>query len=172
MNKGIMVIEERGDRRYGRIVAGSADGSGAPSGRALRECLQQPPCVPSTRHKFDQPKQVLGSHFPSKGGGSVGGAEERKARFCADEDVEILTAANQMRKEQRRRDAAMAQRKKKTLRKQRIVKAVCRGIDVLAYVSCLFAFVLLMLTQNRLIAIGMLAMAAVYALFTMRLEKP
>ena len=145
MNKGIMVIEERGDRRYGRIVAGGASGD--------RECQQQPPCVP-----------------PSKGGGSVGEAEERKARFCADEDVEILTAVNQMRKEQRRRDAAAAQRKKKTLRKQRIVKAVCWGIDALAYVSCLFAFVLLMLTQNRLIAVGMLAMAAVYAIFTMRLE--
>lgn len=145
MNKGIMVIEERGDRRYGRIVAGGASDDW--------ECLQQPPCVP-----------------PSKGGGADGGAEERKARFCADEDVEILTAANQMRKEQRRRDAAMAQRKKKAVRKERIVKAVCRGIDVLAYVSCLFAFVLLMLTQNRLIAVGMLAMAAVYAIFTMRLE--
>lgn len=145
MNKGIMVIEERGDRRYGRIVAGGAS--------CGLERLQQPPCVP-----------------PSKGGRADGGAEERKARFCADEDVEILTAVNQMRKEQRRRDAAAAQRKKKTLRKQRIVKAVCLGIDVLVYVSCLFAFVLLMLTQNRLIAIGMLAMAAVYALFTMRLE--
>ena len=153
MNKGIMVIEERGDRRYGRIVAGGADGSGVLGGHALRGCLQQPPCVP-----------------PLKVGESDGGAEERKARFCADEDVEILTAVNQLRKEQRRRDAEMAQRRNKAVRKQRIVKAVCLGIDVLAYVSCLFAFVLLMLTQNRLIAVGMLAMAAVYALFTMRLE--
>ena len=138
MNKGIMVIEERGDRRYGRIISGGAVDSGT------------------------------GDPSPTGAGGDA--SEERKARFCADEDVEILTAANQMRKEQRRRDAATAQRRKKAVRKQRIVKAVCRGLDVLAYVSCLFAFVLLMLTQNRLIAVGMLAMAAVYAIFTMRLE--
>ena len=142
MNKGIMIIEERGDRRYGRIVQRSEE----------RIATALPVAAPRNDR------------------GSVGEAEERKARFCADEDVEILTAVNQMRKEQRRRDAAAAQRKKKTLRKQRIVKAVCWGIDVLAYVSCLFAFVLLMLTQNRLIAVGMLAMAAVYAIFTMRLE--
>lgn len=139
MNKGIMVIEERGDRRYGRIVQRSEE----------------------------RIATALPVADPRNDGGSV---EERKARFCAEEDVEILTAANQMRKEQRRRDAAMAQRKKKAVRKQRIAKTVCRGIDVLAYVSCLFAFVLLMLTQNRLIAVGMLAMAAVYAIFTMRLE--
>ena len=143
MNKGIMVIEERGDRRYGRVVQ-SSEGRIATS----------PPLA-----------------APRNDRGSVGCTEERKARFCADEDVEILTAANQLRKEQRRRDAAAAQRKKKAVRKQRIVKAVCLCIDALAYVSCLFAFVLLMLTQNRLIAIGMLAMAAVYAIFTMRLEE-
>ena len=141
MNKGIMVIEERGDRRYGRMVQRS------------EERIATAP--------FEEPRNDSGS---------VVGAEERKARFCADEEVEILTAANQMRKEQRRRDAAAAQRRKNAVRKQRIVKAVCRCLDVLAYVSCLFAFVLLMLTQNRLIAVGMLAMAAVYALFTMRLE--
>lgn len=141
MNKGVMVIEERGDRRYGRIVQRSEERiATAPLGE------------------------------PRNDGGSVLGAEERKARFCAEEDVEILTAVNQLRKKQRRRDTAAAQRKKKAVRKQRIVKAVCFGIDVLAYVSCLFAFVLLMLTQNRLIAVGMLAMAAVYAIFTMRLE--
>ena len=37
---------------------GGADGSCVPGGHALRECQQQPPCVP-----------------PSKGGGSVGGAD-------------------------------------------------------------------------------------------------
>lgn len=142
MNKGIMVIEERGDRRYGRVVQRSEEHI-------------------ATSLPVAAPRNDRGSDV---------GEEERKARFCADEDVEILTAVNQMRKEQRRRDAAAAQRKKKAVRKQRIVKAVCLGIDALAYVSCLFAFVLLMLTQNRLIAIGMLAMAAVYAIFTMRLE--
>lgn len=143
MNKGIMIIEERGDRRYGRVVQRSEE----------------------------RIATSLPLADPRNDGGSVDGAsKDRKARFCADEDVEILTAVNQMRKEQRRRDAAAEQRKKKAVRKQRIVKAVCWGIDVLAYVSCLFAFVLLMLTQNRLIALGMLAMAAVYAIFTMRLE--
>ena len=142
MNKGIIVIEERGDRRYGRMVQSSEE-----------RIATSPPMA-----------------APRNDRGSDVGAEERKARFCADEDVEILTAVNQLRKEQRRRDAAMAQQRKKAVRKQRIVKAVCLGIDVLAYVSCLFAFVLLMLTQNRLIAVGMLAMAAVYAIFTMRLE--
>lgn len=143
MRKGIMVIEERGDRRYGRIV--TAD----------------------NRKSHGLSPSDTSCHLPHQREASEPG---RKVRFCAEEDVEILTAVNQMRKEQRRRDAAATQRRKKAVRKQRIVKAVCWGIDVLAYVSCIFAFVLLMLTQNRLIAVGMLAMAAVYALFTMRSE--
>lgn len=111
-----------------------------------------------------------GTENQSPMGSDGGAAQERQARFCAEEDVEILTAVNQMRKEQRRRAAAEAQRRKKAVRKQRIVKAVCGLLDILAYASCLFAFVLLLITQNRLIAVGMLALAAVYALFISRLE--
>lgn len=153
MRKGIMVIEERGDRRYGRIVAGGADGLGVPGGHALRECQQQPPCVP-----------------PSKGGGLVGGAEERKARFCAEEDVEIITAVNQMRKEQRRRDAVEAQKRREAMRKNKRRTAICLAIDIFACISCMFVFTMMLLTQDKLIALGMLAMVAVYALFTMRSE--
>lgn len=140
MNKGIMVIEERGDRRYGRVVQRSEE----------------------------QIATSLPVAAPRNDSGSVVGAEERKARFCAEEDVEILTAVNQLRQEQRRRDAAAAQRRKKAVRKQRIVKAVCGLLDIIAYASCLFAFVLLLVTQNRLIAVGMLALAAVYAVFTQK----